>query len=53
MYSRISQAEQAKHWEEVKQLKASEAMLLEECDRLTQARYRYCDTDTVAAALLL
>jgi chromosome segregation ATPase len=31
-----SKAENAKHWEEVKQLKDSEALLLEECDRLTQ-----------------
>lgn len=30
------QTEQAKHWEEVKALKDSEAMLLEECERINQ-----------------
>jgi hypothetical protein len=33
-----SQTEQAKHWEEVKALKDSEAMLLEECERINQVR---------------
>lgn len=32
------QTEQGKHWEEVKQLKDSESLLLEECDRLNQVR---------------
>jgi hypothetical protein len=42
----LLQTEQAKHWEEVKQLKDSEAALLEECDRLTQVHV------PAAAALL-
>jgi hypothetical protein len=34
------QTEQAKHWEEVKALKDSEAMLLEECERINQVCLR-------------